>query len=113
MAEELEKVKKSLKMTTQAELSLQMQIYQDECTRLRSLLEQELAQSQQNVAAMAQNHINILSITSEEDRRRLTSQFQAMERKLAEATQANERLTRELEDQKKKALLLAPAKRNT
>jgi flagellar capping protein FliD len=61
---------------------------------------------------MAQNHINILSITSEEDKRRLTTQFQAMERKLAEATQTNERLTRELEDQKKKALLQTPAKRN-
>ena len=61
---------------------------------------------------MAQNHINILSITSEEDKRRLTTQFQAMERKLAEATQANERLTRELEDHKKKALLQTPAKRN-
>lgn len=61
---------------------------------------------------MAQSHINILTITSEEDKRRLTTQFQAMECKLAEAALANERLARELEEQKKKALLYAPGKRN-
>ena len=35
-----------------------------------------------------------------------------MERKLAEVTQTNERLTKELEDQKKKALTQTPIKRN-
>lgn len=58
-------------MTTKNELNLQVQLYQDECLRLRTLLEQELVQSQNNVVALAQNHFNILSITSEEDRRRI------------------------------------------
>lgn len=60
-------------------------MYQDECYRLRSLLESELAQGQKHVAQMAQNHFNILSITGEEDRKRITNQFNKKENALKEA----------------------------
>ena len=79
MQDELDSLKKSLRLTTQTELQLQVQLYQDECMRLRLLLEQELHQSQKNVVQMAQNHFNILSITSEEDKRKQMNSLQKVQ----------------------------------
>ena len=80
---------------------MQLQLYQDECTRLRLLLEEELIQGKRTVAAMAKNHINVLSINSEEDRRRIAEQFAQMESELAEATEARDKLRHELDKERK------------
>ena len=82
-------------------MNTQLQLYQDECTRLRLLLEEELIQGKRTVAAMAKNHINILSINSEEDRRRIAEQFAQMEGELTEATEARDKLRHELDKERK------------
>lgn len=50
---------------------------------------------------MAKNHINILSINSEEDRRRIAEQFAQMEGELSEATEARDKLRHELDRERK------------
>jgi hypothetical protein len=67
-------------------------------------LEQELVQSQKNVVALAQNHLNILSITSEEDRRKITSQFSKKDNDLKEAQDTIVKLRSELEHAKKRSI---------
>lgn len=101
LQDELDSLKKSLRLTTQTELQLQVQLYQDECMRLRLLLEQELHQSQKNVVQMAQNHFNILSITSEEDKRKQMNSLQKVQQEVAVKEQQIQELSKEVTDLRK------------
>lgn len=52
LADDLEHLKKSVKMTTQDEQSVEIKVLQKECQRLRKLLTKEIKNGEKNVMAM-------------------------------------------------------------
>lgn len=59
---------------------------------------------------MAQNHFNILSITGEQDRKRITNQFNLKENALKEALETISKLKQELLEQSKRTRSSSNAK---
>ena len=68
---------------------------------MRGLLEGELLASQKNVYALAQNHFNILSITSEEDKRKVLREFQKKDQELCQTQEKCQKLEKDMEQLKK------------